>query len=184
MRIIGGEARGRKLQAPKGVQARPTADRVREAIFNILGQRLAGGHVLDLYAGSGALGLEALSRGAERATFVEQNPEAARLCATNLSQLGYEERGEILRDDALHALKRLADRSFDWIFLDPPYDVGPNGALQALASAQLPPEAVVVAEHDAEHEPDERYGTLRLRDRRRYGSTFVSIYESETEEMP
>lgn len=123
MRIIAGLHRGRKLKPIKGTKIRPTADRVREAIFSVLGARLPGAVVLDLFAGSGALGIEALSRGAANVTFVEKDLEAVNLIKSNLSLLGEEARSSVLKGDALRMCEKLGRESkrFDIIFADPPY---------------------------------------------------------------
>ena len=177
MRIIGGEARGRRLKAPHGAGTRPTADRVRETIFNILGQRLDGERVLDLYAGSGALALEALSRGASAAVLVERDREAARICQENVDALGYGSRVQLVRGDAGQALGRLTG-AFDLIFIDPPYAAGPAAALALLGERGLvAPGGRVVAEHDKRDELAERYGSLTCTDRRRFGDTGVSFFE-------
>lgn len=182
MRIIGGEARGRRLKAPRGAGTRPTADRVRETIFNVLGQRFDGERVLDLFAGSGALALEALSRGAGRAVLVEKDRAAAAICAENAAALGYEGRVEVLRSDVAAAVARLAG-PFDLVFLDPPYAEGPAAALQLLEEHGLvAPGGIAVAEHDRRREPPEAVGALRRIDLRRFGDTAVSFYERSPQE--
>ena len=186
MRVTGGLARGRRLRGPtSGTRSpsgfRPTCDRVREALFNILGDRTRGAAVLDLFAGTGALGLEALSRGAASALFVDASPESGRLVAENLRrcfpdasalQAGFLH----LRLDASSSLARLAERlsrPFDLVFLDPPYRT--NLALEtlsALASSDiLAPEALVIAEEHRSAALPERVGALVLTDRRRYGES-------------
>jgi 16S rRNA (guanine(966)-N(2))-methyltransferase RsmD len=139
MRIIAGTARGLRLSAvPEGV--RPTSDRVREAIFNSLGQFFDGGEVLDLYAGTGALGIEALSRGFVQATFVEKNARAAHTIRENLKRAGFAKEGEVLREDAVEAVDRLISsrRKFHLIFADPPYRIAPREIAWWLRAAELP----------------------------------------------
>ncbi|HYG66821.1 MAG TPA: 16S rRNA (guanine(966)-N(2))-methyltransferase RsmD [Anaeromyxobacteraceae bacterium] len=177
-RIVAGEARGRRLVVPRGTGTRPTSDRVREAIFNVLGQFFDGGAVLDLYAGTGALALEALSRGCARATCVEADRAAAALLARNAATCGFGGRVEVRRERVEAALSRLPPASFDLAFLDPPYAEGPGAALEALG-ALLRPGGRAVAEHDARRPPDDTYGPLRLVDRRRYGDTGISIYRRD-----
>lgn len=187
MRIIAGDSKGRRLEAPPGLATRPTSDRVREAIFNILGQRFEGGAILDLYAGSGAFGLEALSRGAERATFVDQGKSAAATCQRNIEALGFQDRSEILRADVAAALRALAARSgrFALVFADPPYEEGPHAALELLSSSELvEPGGRVVAEHSRQRAPDEAYGELVRTDVRRYGDTTISFFSRRTPEPP
>jgi 16S rRNA (guanine(966)-N(2))-methyltransferase RsmD len=177
LRIVAGSLRGRRIDAPRGSSTRPTADRVRQAVFDILGQSIPGGLVVDLYAGSGALGLEALSRGAERAVLVDDDREAARVCAHNAEVLGMTNRVEVIRADALAALGRLAARgsSFALAFLDPPYEKGAEAALAALPPV-LGAGARVVVEHDRRSPPPDIVGALRRDEARTFGSTAVSFY--------
>jgi 16S rRNA (guanine966-N2)-methyltransferase len=123
MRIVGGEFRGRRLVSPKDSRVRPTADRVREAWMSILGGDLAGAGVLDLFAGSGALGLEALSRGAESATFVELNPPSLKALEENIAALSLDAVATVHRGDAIRFAERLPERAFDIVFADPPYTI-------------------------------------------------------------
>jgi 16S rRNA (guanine966-N2)-methyltransferase len=182
LRIIGGEAKGRRLKAPQGAGTRPTADRVRETIFNILGQRLQGERVLDLYAGSGALGLEALSRGAAAAVLVERDRAAAAICGENAAALGYGGRTQVVRGEVAQALQRLPG-PFQLVFVDPPYAEGPAAALQLLGElALVAPGGTVVAEHDKREETAERYGPLVRIDVRRFGDTAVSFFEHTPQE--
>lgn len=174
-RIVAGEARGRRLAVPRGLGTRPTSDRVREAVFNLLGQFFDGGEVLDLYAGTGALALEALSRGCARAVCVEADRGAAELLGRNAEGCGFAPRVEVRREKVEAALPRLPRAAFDLAFLDPPYAEGPGAALAALAPL-LRPGGRAVAEHDAQRPPADAYGPLRLVDRRRYGDTGISIY--------
>jgi 16S rRNA (guanine966-N2)-methyltransferase len=132
MRIVAGQFGGRRLVMPKDTRVRPTADRVREAWMSILGEELNGAQVLDLFAGSGALGLEALSRGAESATFVELNPPSLRALDENISNLGAESAATVHRGDAMRYAERLAERAFDIVFADPPYTIDYAARLVAL----------------------------------------------------
>jgi len=174
-RIIAGDARGRRLAAPRGLGTRPTSDKVRGAIFNLLGQFFDGGVVLDLYAGTGALALEALSRGCARAVCVEAERGAAEVVGRNAEECGFGDRVEVLRAEVERALGRLPAEGFDLVFIDPPYASGPEAAL-ALVGVATRSGGRVVAEHDARRPPAEQYGPLRLEDRRSYGDTGVSIY--------
>jgi 16S rRNA (guanine966-N2)-methyltransferase len=123
-RVIAGEAGGRRLVSPPGDRVRPTTDRVKESVFSALGpDRLAGARVLDLYAGTGALALEALSRGAARAVLVERDAEAGRAIVANLERTGMADRGRLRRGDVRAVLAGPASEGFDLVFLDPPYDL-------------------------------------------------------------
>lgn len=178
MRIVAGSARGRRLMAPPGMDTRPTSDKVRESVFNVLGQFFSGGAVLDLYAGTGALALEALSRGCDRAVCVEADRRAAEVIARNAATCGFADRVEVLRMPVERAAGRLPAGSFALGFADPPYAVGPDGALAVLERA-LAPGGVAVAEHDSRRPPAERFGALSLVDRRAFGGTGISIYRRE-----
>jgi 16S rRNA (guanine(966)-N(2))-methyltransferase RsmD len=174
-RIIAGEARGRRLVAPRGAGTRPTSDKVRGAVFNVLGQFFDGGAVLDLYAGTGALALEALSRGAARAVCVEADRGAAEAIRRNAEACGFAARVEVRRTTVEAALGTLPAGAFALAFVDPPYAEGPERALVALGGL-LAPGGRAIAEHDARRPPAESYGALRLADRRAYGDTGISIY--------
>jgi 16S rRNA (guanine966-N2)-methyltransferase len=174
-RIIAGSARGRRLVAPKGLGTRPTSDKVRGAVMNLLGQFFDGGEVLDLYAGTGALALEALSRGFARAVCVEAAPGAADAIRRNAEACGFAERVEVRRGRVEDVVPRLAPGRFALAFVDPPYREGPEAAL-SLLGAVLAPGGRAVAEHDARRPPPDRIGALAAADRRAYGDTGISIY--------
>ncbi len=174
MRIVAGAYGGRRLAAPRGGRTRPTADRVREALFSMLGP-VADARVLDLFAGSGALGLEAVSRGAAEATFVDSSPAAVRAVRANLEALGID--AEVRRADARAFLRnaRAAGRQYDLVFLDPPYQRA-GAVAEALAgdlAAVLAPQARIVVESDR-RSPLEL--PLPLQVDRRYGDTVIRIF--------
>jgi 16S rRNA (guanine966-N2)-methyltransferase len=175
MRVVAGRYGGRTLKAPKGRGVRPTADRVREALFSILGPRVEGAAVLDLFAGSGALGLEALSRGAERATFLDNAPAALRALRANLAALGID--AEVVRADAVRWLRAASggQRQYSLVFLDPPYRRAATlGAeLSDVLPAVLGPDALVVSESDR-RAPLEL--TMPTTDERRYGDTLIRFH--------
>ena len=178
MRIIAGALGGRRLRAPAGDSTRPTSDRVREALFSILGPPPEGAQVLDLCAGAGALGLEALSRGAAGAVFVDQDRKAIDALRANIDTLGLQDRSQVHRGDARSVLRRLNGK-FHWIFADPPYRSGLAGPLLAELGADgrlLADGAVVVVEHDRRLPPADRHGCLVRTDLRRYGDTEVSFF--------
>ncbi len=179
MRIIAGEMRSRKLKAPEGMDTRPTADRVKEALFSILQGRVYGARVLDLYAGSGALALEAVSRGAESAVLADCASKACQAIQENIDALGCREKAKLLRMKDIAALAALREQkdSFDLIFLDPPYRMDTAPVCRAiLAAGLLRPGGMIVIEHGRETPPriDE---PLTLRDRREYGAAGLSFYE-------
>ncbi len=180
MRIIAGSAKGRVLKSPRRGNVRPTADRVKETIFNVLGQWLDGERVLDLYAGIGGLGLEALSRGAAHVTFVEQDPNVMSTLAENIQMLGFGPATTTLLKPVDRAVSSLRGKgaSFTLVFADPPYAaLAGEDTLRALeASAVMPREARLVFEHDRRELLPERVGTLERTDERRFGDTLVSFY--------
>jgi len=182
MRIIAGALKGRVLAPVKG-RTRPTAAKVREAIFNILGA-VPEAQVLDLFAGTGALGIEALSRGAARAVFVEDHPEALKALSRNLETLGLQDCSRVLPLPAAAALKKLDAQGerFDLVFLDPPYGGGVAQAtlIALVASGLLLPQAWVVTEHSRRENLPEVIGGLAQQTLRRYGDTQVAIYGRET----
>jgi 16S rRNA (guanine966-N2)-methyltransferase len=182
MRVTGGTDRGRKIRAPRSSGTRPTASRVREAVFNILGPA-PDGPVLDLYAGTGAMGIEALSRGAPRAVFVERDSRALAILGRNLRELGFADRALILGTNVRTAVSRLGPTEpFAWVFIDPPYATSEaERSLASLAGGDLlAPGAVVVVEHDKRRLPPEAAGDLKLVDRRFYGDTGISFYRRAT----
>ena len=150
MRIIAGEFKGRRLKTPKWPGLRPTSDKLRETLFNILAPRLAGARVLDVFAGTGAVGLESLSRGGAQAVFVESDRRAAALIRENAERCGVADRCVIIRDTAERALAdRLQGESFEIVVLDPPYDFGPLAKVMEGAARRLAPGGVLILEHAA-----------------------------------
>jgi 16S rRNA (guanine966-N2)-methyltransferase len=186
MRVIAGRLGGRRLKAPPGRVTRPTSDRVREALFSMLGD-VEGASVLDLFAGTGALGIEALSRGARAAVFVERDAGVARILSANLQALGIaRETARLRRGDVLEALRSARGRkeTYDLVFIDPPYgqarDWGPK--LAAMLPPLLGPDARVVAESDRRAPlelPDTGTGGLALERSRRYGDTSITIHRHQ-----
>lgn len=184
MRIIAGRFRGRTLAAPKSGAVRPTADRVREAVFSILGERVMGSRVLDLFAGTGALGLEALSRGAACAVFVDFHRPSVAVLRTNLERCGIRPpEGEILALSVTAAVSRLAsqNRLFDLIFMDPPYGKGWVGKTLALLEPVAAPGALVIAEHHEHDAVPEPCPPWHIADRRRYGTVAVTFFRRPSE---
>jgi 16S rRNA (guanine966-N2)-methyltransferase len=183
MRIVAGTFRGRRLLAPKGQEIRPTSDRVREAIFSIIGPAVEGARVLDLFAGTGALGLEALSRGASEAVFVDQSVNAVRLIRSNVEICGVMDRVSIIHGTINQALRRLGgqEEAFDLVFMDPPYGKGlVQRTLSDLGGAARGG-TLVVAEHgvrDLLPLLSEEQEWLRVQERK-YGDTVVSFFARE-----
>ncbi len=187
MRIIGGEARSRQIDAPKGMDTRPTQDKIRESLFNILQWEIEGRSVLDLFAGSGALGLEALSRGAESAVFVDASRQAAKIIQENVNRLGYASKARVIRDDWKGAVGSQAyyDRNiFDLVFLDPPYRMTNTGEMcgYMLSSGILARHALIVVEHAIETPP--KLGPeFTVKDFRRYGDTGITFCIQSAKEV-
>ena len=180
MRITGGAAKGIPLKAPGGASTRPTSDKVREALFSVLGESISDARVLDLFAGSGALGIEALSRGARYAVFVESSPAAIRTITANLETAGLSETAEIIRADFRAALRKIGKRddSFDIVFLDPPYQAGlledTAGALARHNIVSL--HSIIVVEHFKKTRPPGSISDIPLSRTRTYGQTCLSYY--------
>lgn len=182
MRIIAGTYGGRRLLAPKGERTRPTADRAKEALFSILGD-LEGARVLDLYAGTGAIGLEALSRGAARAVFVEKARPALEALDENLRALGIDPvTAKVVRLDVGRALKLLSAETFELIYADPPYELAQAALPEVLtfATRALSEAGRVVLEHrHLDPSPEAPAGLIRT-DQRRYGEATLAFYERST----
>jgi 16S rRNA (guanine966-N2)-methyltransferase len=175
MRVIAGEFRSRKLKALPGLDTRPTPDRLRETLFNILAPRLADCVFLDAYAGTGAVGIEALSRGARRAIFVDRARGAAEIIRENLRMLGIESRAEVFTGKAFTILERL---KADIVFLDPPYE-RENQYSEALQRLGVKESAgLVIAQHHAKHALDDAYGRLRKVRTVKQGDNVLSFYEA------
>jgi 16S rRNA (guanine966-N2)-methyltransferase len=184
MRITGGQTKGRLLANPKGQNIRPTSDRVREAIFNIIGQDLSGVKVLDLFAGTGSLGLEALSRGALQALFIDNSPQSLRLIRKNLALCGFQDSGFVVRRDLRKGIiltRALEGELFDLVFLDPPYgkNLIPLLLEELSRKGLLSSEARVIAESSKTEGLPVAMGNLHTVDTRLYGDTKISLYAYE-----
>jgi 16S rRNA (guanine966-N2)-methyltransferase len=181
MRVIGGELRGRRIASVPGRETRPSADRLREAVFNILSGHVAAARVLDLFAGTGALGIEALSRGASQAIFIDSARHALAVIAGNLQRLGLDSRARVVRADLRQRLPPLAAAAapYDLVFMDPPYArqlIQP--ALGHLRSSGcLGPQARIIVEHSPAEELADEAPWYRRVDRRRYGNSLVSFLD-------
>jgi 16S rRNA (guanine966-N2)-methyltransferase len=175
VRIVAGEWGGRRIEAPAGRDTRPTTDRTREAWMSAVAHEIPGARVLDLFAGSGALGLEALSRGAEHATFVENGPPAIRALQANLRVLGAEERATLVRTDALRYLRGLSAGEFDLAFADPPY--GQRLAASVVESFLALPFAALLC---VEHRRSDRLPDAPGAREKRYGDTVLTFLPAPT----
>jgi 16S rRNA (guanine(966)-N(2))-methyltransferase RsmD len=188
MRVIAGTQKGRRLHGPKGPGLRPTADRVKEALFSILGGRVAGSGFLDLYAGTGAIGIEALSRGAQHVTFVESDPAAVRVLRANIAQCKLDASAEIRTCAADTFLRRPAKDAtqYDIVFADPPYQQGHLTDLwSALAeTAAIAPDALIVLEHSSKAAVPPANGRASLLRQYRYGDTTLSVFEMTSQDAP
>jgi 16S rRNA (guanine966-N2)-methyltransferase len=187
MRITGGRLRGRRLASFKGLDIRPTSDRVREAIFDLLGHHLEEEKVLDLFAGTGSLGIEALSRGAAWALFIDHSPKAIELIGKNLKLCGLEAKGVALRKDLLKGFPRryrLLDEKVDLLFVDPPYRKGMLlPVLEAVCHTQiLGNPSTLVAQSEQRESLPARVGSLRMVKSRIYGQTRITLYRHEEQE--
>ena len=178
MRIISGQARGRKLKTLEGLDTRPTLDRTREALFNILQQRVRNARVLDLFAGSGALALEALSRGAGSAVLCDQSPAACGIIRENIALVRMEDRARLLCCEASQALERLVGEQFDLIFLDPPYHKGLiDAALEGMIRRNQLAEGGLIVAETAQDEGFDLPEGLTFTDERKYGKSRLHFIE-------
>ena len=180
MRVISGKAKGRRLVAPKGGAIRPTADRIKESLFNILPRDFSGMKILELFAGTGNISIEALSRGAESALLVDASERSARIIRENLRRLELTDRAQMWVMPVRRALNAVGRQGskFDVIFLDPPYDQKLVGrSLELIASVDpIYPTGLVVAEHSVRETLKTSYGSLSLNDQRRYGDTLLTFF--------
>ncbi|GAB7388095.1 16S rRNA (guanine(966)-N(2))-methyltransferase RsmD [Bacillaceae bacterium] len=182
VRVIAGAKKGRRLYAVPGRGTRPTTDRVKEAIFSMIGPFFSGGTGLDLYAGTGSLGIEALSRGLDRVIFVDENRQAVDTIKRNLAALDFTGKAEVYRNDARRALKALGRRGmrFELVFLDPPYaERRLEGDITMLEEqGLLAPGGLIVAEHDERDVLPEAIGRLQKVKANQYGITSISIFKA------
>ncbi|MFD1018059.1 16S rRNA (guanine(966)-N(2))-methyltransferase RsmD [Thalassobacillus hwangdonensis] len=182
MRVIAGEHKGRQLKPVPNRLTRPTTDKVKEALFHVIGPFFEGGQALDLFAGSGGLGIEGLSRGMERCVFVDKQPKAIQTIYANLKELKLEERAEVFRTDAFRALKAAGKRGliFDYIFLDPPYKkVSYSSLMESILEHELLADGgLIICEHDPDEQLPDQVGTLTLKKQDVYGGSIgIGIYK-------
>jgi len=180
MRVVSGTLKGRTVKAVKGANTRPTSDKIKESIFNIIGPYFDGGNALDLFGGSGNLAIEALSRGIDRAILVDRDNGALATIRSNIQELGLDDRTEVYRNDAFKALKALTKRdiAFDLVFLDPPYKGQKITEIMAFIHEHglLNPDGIIMAECLKEDALPEAVGDIRQVRREIYGITAITIY--------
>ena len=179
MRVTGGIGRGRRLKVPSGSRVRPTSDKVKQALFNILGDRVEGSYFLDLYAGAGGIGIEALSRGAARVLFVDASRDSLDVVKQNIEQMGFGDNAEVMLSTAESFLRKRTGH-YDIVFLDPPYAEELQPLLELIAGAGiLKDESVVIAEHFKKQPSPEQAGGLTLYRLAKYGDTVLAFYKQE-----
>jgi 16S rRNA (guanine966-N2)-methyltransferase len=179
MRVTGGTGRGRRLQMPRGEGVRPTSDKVKQALFNILQDRIEGASLLDLFAGTGGIGIEALSRGARRVVFVDSSRQSLEAIKKNVEQSGFSSQAQVIAAEAASFLKKTIE-SFDIVFLDPPYAEEQQPLLERIAGSKaVNSSSIVIAEHFKKQPSPEQAGGLVLQREARYGDTVLAFYKTE-----
>ncbi len=181
MRIITGSARGRRLMAPVGTDVRPTAEVTKEAVFSAIHFEVAGARMLDLFAGTGQMGLEAISRGARSVTFVENSRSSLEALRANIAACGFEQQCRVVAMEAIGFLK-LGGGEYDIAFIDPPYNQGLVQAALPLVATQMAPSGVILCETDRHEELPKEVGSFRLIKTRRYGKAMIHTYRVLEEE--
>ncbi len=177
MRITGGSGKGRKLKVPAGSRVRPSSDKVRQALFNILGEKVQNAVFLDLFAGTGAIGIEALSRGAARAFFVDDARESLNVTRQNIEQSGFADRATVTPAKVESYLKKTAEQ-VDIVFLDPPYSHEQEELLNLLSASEvLKQDSIIVYEHFKKQPSVQNAGTLSLYREAVYGDTVLAFYQ-------
>lgn len=175
MRVITGSARGRRLITLEGMDVRPTTEKVKEAMFSIVHFDLEGSKVLDLFAGSGQLGIEALSRGAVRCTFVDEAQKSISVLTQNIKSTGFEEVSDVLHTESVGYLKTCR-QTFDIAFLDPPYRNDIIEAAMPLLVPHMSQRGIVVCEHEKERTLPESFGEMRVSKVYKYGHISLTVY--------
>lgn len=182
MRVVAGIYRGRKLERIEGMDIRPTSDMVKESLFNILGGEVINSNFLDLFGGTGSIGIEAVSRGAEHVVFIDSSIKSIKVLRKNLENLGIKNNVEVYNADYLTAINKLYQNSrrFDIIFLDPPYGTGiAQKALERINEKPiLSGDGVIIVEHDARDAMPVSLGSIKMYREKRYGNTKLSFYHT------
>ncbi len=183
MRIISGSKKGKKLKTLEGLKTRPTAERIKQGIFNILQFEISDRYVLDLFAGSGQMGLECISRGAKGAVFVEKDSEAIKIVSDNIKGCNFEDFSVIIKKEATDFLKSYTGKPFSLVFLDPPYasDLGDMALCLLSERKVLTDDCIIIYECDEKSSPKDRYGDYVLCDLRIYSRTKVAFYRKDNE---
>lgn len=180
MRVTGGTGKGRTLKVPAGLRVRPTSDKVKQALFNILGKKVANAVFLDLYAGAGGIGIEALSLGARRVVFVDASRDSLSAVKQNIEQTGFDDRAQIVLSRAELFLKKPSG-PYDIVFLDPPYAEEMHPLLELIASTGfLDQDSIVIAEHFKKQPSPQSAGRLSLYREARYGDTVLAFYKLDS----
>ena len=180
MRVISGTARGKKLLPVPGMTTRPTTDRVKESIFNIIQMQVRGARVLDLFAGTGQMGIEALSRGAKHAVFVDASPKAIQAVRENLAHCGFADKAKVAQMDAQSFLKSTTTR-FDLVFLDPPYQQQIIDAVLPAVVQQMAPGGIILCETERNEQLPEQAGDYALTKTYFYGKAKITAYRRQEE---
>ncbi|MCM1329513.1 MAG: 16S rRNA (guanine(966)-N(2))-methyltransferase RsmD [Ruminococcus sp.] len=181
MRVITGSARGRRLKAPEGLDVRPTTDKVKEAIFSIVQFDIEGSAILDLFSGSGQMGIEALSRGASSCVFVDSSRTSVEVTKENISAAGFKNAATVMTSDSLSYL-RMCRNTFDVAFLDPPYGKGIIGEALPLLSGRMSDRGIIVCEHEPGLELPEEFGKMRKYRTYKYGKIAVTVFKAGIDE--
>ncbi len=180
MRVITGIARGKRLKTLEGNDVRPTTDKVKEGIFSAIQFDIEGRRFLDMFAGSGQMGIEALSRGAKSAIFVDSSPSAIKICTDNISNVGFEKISKIIKRDSIGYI-RTTSEVFDIAFLDPPYETGIlNSALEAV-SERMSDYGIIICEHPSNFSPLEAVNGFTVYRIYRYGKINVTVYKKDND---
>lgn len=184
MRVTGGTGKGQRLRVPSGSRVRPTSDKVKQALFNILGDRVIDAVFFDLYAGAGGIGIEALSRGASRVVFVDSSRDSLAVIKRNIEQLGFGDRAQVIQANVEAFLKKTAEPA-DIVFLDPPYAEGMQPLLELIAGSRLikKQDTIVVAEHFKKQPSPASGGCLVHYRDARYGDTVLAFYTHRSQEQ-
>ncbi len=175
MRVVGGTARGRKLTTLEGMDVRPTTDKVKESVFNIIQFEVPGSSMLDLFAGSGQMGIEALSRGAENAVFVDSSRKSLNIVKTNVDTVGFSDRAKLIMSDSTAYLGRTSEK-FDIVFLDPPYHCGLIDKAFEYLPQVLKDTSVVICETKADEELPETFGDFEIKKTYKYSAIKITVY--------